>query len=98
MTDTIKHLPPVPLAERPEHPRYGKALGGAPYEIAGLVFWPFRTGVGTTCRATADDRATIYNSGSYGVRIDGRALPTRFRTMDTVAKALAKALKESRDP
>lgn len=92
---TFTRLPVVPLDQRPSHPRYGKALGGQPYEVEGVTFWPFRQGVASYVRATADGRITLFDKGAMTTAyVDGTYLPSpanarkprRFSLWETAAK------------
>ncbi|HEY2593129.1 MAG TPA: hypothetical protein VGK33_04435 [Chloroflexota bacterium] len=80
-----------PHEGRPPHPRYGAPLGGKPVTIDGVVFRPYRAGIGMTLRASDDFRITVHaNRGgrawTYSASVDGVYVQSegggakRFRT------------------
>lgn len=104
----MRRLPIVPHDDRPTHPRYGKALGGQPYDVDGVVFWPFRYGIGRYVRATTDGRISIFDTtpgGDATAYVDGVFIPSpadgrkprRFRLFERAAQA-AIALRKEKGP
>ena len=94
------------VVERTTHPTYGPALGGAPFIIDGVAFYPFRTGVNRFTRATADgsievrqfvnDRGRTGCSTTYWVTVNGTPLGRRFLLFRTAARAAIKAFWDAR--
>lgn len=76
---------------RPDHPKYGPALSGAPDTIDGTVFWPYRVGISRYCRATADGRLEIRRGHGEGTTfhliVDGVGVKKSFRLFRTAARA-----------
>lgn len=80
----------VPVEERPVHPKYGRALSGAPRTVDGVTFWYFRVGINRSTAMSADGRLEVRqrrHRESFTACVDGHWLPTRFRKFHTAARA-----------
>jgi len=79
---------------RRPHPVYGTPLSGQPEERYGVIFRPYRVGVGRTARISDDFRIEVRSSPSYGdyrAVVDGQALAPRFRDREGAYAAAVKA-------
>lgn len=75
---------------------YPKLLSGHPIEVDGVIFYPYSIGIARTEWRTEDQRLGVArnpNAFSYYAKIDGKYLPTRFRSQANAMKAAIKALK-----
>lgn len=77
-------------------PKYREHATGAKRTVAGVVFYSWAVGIGRYEWRTEDGRACVWSNGvhlsTYSATVDGRKLPTRFRSQETAAKAAITAL------
>jgi hypothetical protein len=87
------------ISERPVHPEYGRALGGRPHVVDGVVLRPYRTGILRAVWISDDGRITVNDSRPprarrawFWARLDGELVGDRFATFGQAARAaIAKA-------
>ena len=99
MARDVRYLPTVPEADRPTHPAYGRALSGQPWEVGGVVFWPFKSGILASRRISTDGLIEVYQSHSrrsLHVVVHGKPLDKRFRSFGTAMRAGVAAFKEAK--
>lgn len=84
------------MSERPTHPKYGKALSGAPYTVHNVTFWPYRRGVNLYVRVSEDRRIEVFDQRGHtmAVTVDGETVPGKFRTRETAVAAALKIIAE----
>jgi hypothetical protein len=64
--------------ERPVHPVYGRALGGAPRTWGGVIFRPYRVGIADSAWISDDGRIEVRDRSTYHrtytASLDGQVL------------------------
>lgn len=78
----------------PKHPIYGACLGGSPWDVDGVTFYPYRRRIGSYVRVSKDFRIEVWANSSantYCSRLDGKTIGVRFRSQETAARAAIKA-------
>jgi hypothetical protein len=82
------------IADAPiRHPVYGLPLSGKPREWHGVTFRPYRVGVNRYAMISDDFRMEVrdrFLAATYMAVVDGKSLPTKFRTEANAAAAAIK--------
>jgi hypothetical protein len=92
-------LPQLAEQERPAHPKYGRALGGAPRLCLGVVLYPFRRSITDNVWATPDGAIEIdmpLYRRTYRVWAADRYAPQRPRRFDTSVRLALRMQEEVR--